>query len=447
MNDTISIHKFKRRKFLMGEDADKGEDKICKLPDSILHKILSLLPIEDVLRTSLLSKRWRYLWTSISDLDFFENSLFCRPFLADTNFVNSVERLLLLHDSSNIQKFHLKLDLSVCPLRVTTWIAAAVRCQVQEFDLSLPNEVPVVLPDNLFTCELLKKLKLQMNSIFIFPDLIHMTNLTTLHVTATFPYDRSTENLFSGCPLLQELVLHNCVWRHSDIITISVPNIRTLTISRDCLQPFPHGFYDSVRISAPKLTSLKCINYLSGEVFLCNLPSLVDAYIDIQGMKYMDVVVHERAIKLLGGVCKVKSLTVSNRTLPVGNAKLIFASYDIFRVPLPVFGNLTHLKVNSVHRHTSAELLHILRKSTNLESLEMPMVRNQKPSLVFSYCTLRHYDSILLENSDLDRILPECGGGCIFSKTFIAKCNGAGEDNNNLFRGHCAEFEDAKEDY
>lgn len=47
------------------------EDRISKLSDKILVKILTLLPARrDAIVTSVLSRRWRYLWTCISNLNF-----------------------------------------------------------------------------------------------------------------------------------------------------------------------------------------------------------------------------------------------------------------------------------------------------------------------------------------------------------------------------------------
>ncbi|OMP01228.1 hypothetical protein COLO4_12050 [Corchorus olitorius] len=44
------------------------EDRISTLPDSIIHHFLSLLPIKDAVKTGVLSKRWKDIWTSVPTL-------------------------------------------------------------------------------------------------------------------------------------------------------------------------------------------------------------------------------------------------------------------------------------------------------------------------------------------------------------------------------------------
>ncbi|XP_039164510.1 F-box/LRR-repeat protein At5g02910-like [Eucalyptus grandis] len=62
---------FKRRKSSGDRpDRTKGGDLISALPEEAIHRILSFLPVEDAVRTSVLSKRWRFTWTTTTSLVF-----------------------------------------------------------------------------------------------------------------------------------------------------------------------------------------------------------------------------------------------------------------------------------------------------------------------------------------------------------------------------------------
>ncbi|XP_023732932.1 F-box/FBD/LRR-repeat protein At1g13570 [Lactuca sativa] len=45
-------------------------DRISTLPQGIIEKILTLMPLQDAVKTSILSRKWRYCWTSMPKLTF-----------------------------------------------------------------------------------------------------------------------------------------------------------------------------------------------------------------------------------------------------------------------------------------------------------------------------------------------------------------------------------------
>ncbi|KAL7260472.1 hypothetical protein ACSBR1_006189 [Camellia fascicularis] len=78
-------------------------DRISMLHDSLLTHILSFLPIEDAIKTDVLSKRWQYLLTTLPSL------LFRLPYPDSVDrireFVTFVDKTLVLCNSSKIKKF------------------------------------------------------------------------------------------------------------------------------------------------------------------------------------------------------------------------------------------------------------------------------------------------------------------------------------------------------
>ncbi|KAM6580527.1 hypothetical protein CsatA_004301 [Cannabis sativa] len=51
------------------ESSMADEDRISKLPDALITHILSFLPTEEVVRTCLLSKRWKLICCTIMSIN------------------------------------------------------------------------------------------------------------------------------------------------------------------------------------------------------------------------------------------------------------------------------------------------------------------------------------------------------------------------------------------
>ncbi|KAL6215667.1 hypothetical protein ACLB2K_015095 [Fragaria x ananassa] len=114
-------------------------DRISALPDELVRQILGRMPTLDSVRTSVLSKRWNKLWTSVPNLDFndlrdfpndnADNDVQLRRPRCDS-FVRFVSTVLYTRDSIDIGKFSLSVRRPHHLAVIDDWICVAVRRNV-----------------------------------------------------------------------------------------------------------------------------------------------------------------------------------------------------------------------------------------------------------------------------------------------------------------------------
>lgn len=96
MEESAQIDRFVVKKPRMNDTNDNGEDIISNLPESVICRILSLLPTKDALRTCVLSKDWEYKWTSIDNIDINDRIRFFLKTTRKKSVVNFVDRIFIL---------------------------------------------------------------------------------------------------------------------------------------------------------------------------------------------------------------------------------------------------------------------------------------------------------------------------------------------------------------
>lgn len=114
-----------------------SEDWISALPDVVLHQILSFLELREAMETSILSKRWRYLWRFVPTLDF--GSWHVDEYPRIPTIVS--DSLSMFDDRAEIKKFRIELfnyvDSYVDTDRIDSWIQFAVKHKVKELCLNI----------------------------------------------------------------------------------------------------------------------------------------------------------------------------------------------------------------------------------------------------------------------------------------------------------------------
>ncbi|KAF0920205.1 hypothetical protein E2562_034019 [Oryza meyeriana var. granulata] len=138
----------------MADDAGDAPpcDYISDLPDNVLITILSLLPLDDAARSTVLSTRWRHLFPSTL-LDF-------RAFAPGRDVVTAVSTILAAHPAARVRSFRTRW-LYFPPeddTSVVGWLRDLAGRGVQELSLSF-RERWQRIPASLFACASLKRLQ------------------------------------------------------------------------------------------------------------------------------------------------------------------------------------------------------------------------------------------------------------------------------------------------
>ncbi|XP_057772041.1 F-box/LRR-repeat protein At3g26922-like [Salvia miltiorrhiza] len=256
-------------------EANSGElhdrDRLSELPDSLIIEILSLLDMKDVVRTSLLSQRWRNLWSTIPCLDLLEQT---------TSIISSV---LAQWKGPKILKFCLSFrSLTVGPSSVIdSWLLFAIEKHVEELFLVLTNwrdrdsyclpHDSYCLPQPLYSCSSITKLTLDHCKLRI-EENVQWNQLKILKIKSLDGLSGDAINqILLGAPRLEELLLKYLNIGENENFNIQSTSLKMLKIHM-CQWPST----TVLGIWAPNLLNFQIYARIDG-TFLLDVPSLADA--------------------------------------------------------------------------------------------------------------------------------------------------------------------------
>ncbi|KAK2362650.1 F-box/FBD/LRR-repeat protein [Trifolium repens] len=191
------------------------DDRISDLPSNVIDGILERLKIRDMVRTSILSEKWRYMWTHVPRLVFREK--FFEPYehLDYPSPVVSkiITQVLMLHNGP-IHKFLLFIPMyfnfKLTVKHLDRWVPLLSRRGVKHLELMNFETGLSHLPYIVFSCKELTKFKLGGINLSIPPDYSGFKRLLDLNLESVTFESGALESLISGCPLLEKLSIVYC---------------------------------------------------------------------------------------------------------------------------------------------------------------------------------------------------------------------------------------------
>ncbi|KAK9715251.1 hypothetical protein RND81_06G152800 [Saponaria officinalis] len=334
------------------EMKDKGNlDTISSLPDELLANILSFLPTLSAVQTSILSSRWRHLFTLTRNLSFNDREYFGTASLAQCeerklSFERFVYGVLALHRTSPIHKFSLKLKKTLiydCS-HLLLWTSAAILKGVQHLDLDIVNH-PNALPTCILNCQTLTILRIHTFGYDLsVPGVVCLPNLKTLDLHyIRFLDGDSVKRFFVGCSQLKELVVSNCQFT-TDHVRVSATKLQKLDLN--CCS-------GHVVIDAPNLANLShvCTDFIGVDVK--NLRSLISIKLTFDSPQVQVL------CDIIRGAVNARELI-----LDCGAAKFLAVTEDN---PIPTYSKLKRFELDYCYRDTWKYLMVWLANSPQLE--------------------------------------------------------------------------------
>ncbi|CAA7056498.1 unnamed protein product [Microthlaspi erraticum] len=351
-------------------------DRISNLPEALICHILSFLPTEDSAWTSLLSRKWRYLFAYSPNLNFDASVKRFHPgtsrrvrTLILSVLTSFVDRVLVWRGDAAVNKFSLKCGQGVDQERVNHWILNVLERGVSDLDLHVTLDGGP-LPAKVFESKSLVRLRIESENIHgVDVKDVLLPKLKTLYLNRVMLGEAEDwfEKLLSGCHVLEELALINVysdIWKRS----VSSKTIKRLTLScADC-----DNIPDTVWFDTPNVVYLDYSDYVGVKYTKVNFGSLVEARIDLKmnsDQRAHAVFGHlvGNARDFLMGICNVQTLYLSAHTLEV----LTFCCEST-----PVFKNLIHLTIQG-DKTGWESLPALLKNCPNLETLVFQGLRHR----------------------------------------------------------------------
>ncbi|CAN7115145.1 unnamed protein product [Brassica rapa subsp. narinosa] len=331
----------------LGSEEVTYPDRISQLPDDLLLRILSLVPVRTAMSTSLLSKRWKPVWKMMPMLVYDETC----PYIGSLGFDLFCGVSLPLHEALKT----LNLKLGKYSDSIDTLLFPNIGSNLLDMTINLNYYygyyTPIKFPNNLNVFKTLFVLKLQGKIVLDVVDSpVCFPSLKILHLTCVdFQCEESFTRLLSSCPVLEDLFLQRLCSGGRFLFNMSVPSLQRLSITSE---PAYYGSDEPrLEISTPCLKYLKIFDRCGYYNFLEDMPKLVEEDVSVDMSK------NENLLRVLSSV-----------------EHLVICLYPSMVLDLTdslIFNRLLHLELDVCNSFRSNLLLRLLKYFPNLQSLKL----------------------------------------------------------------------------
>lgn len=284
MNKKTGSSRFTENKRTMSSSTS---DVISNLPCDVLEKIFKCLLIRDVVRTSVLSKRWRYIWTTVPQL-IFGNMFFKGSNRATSNKLMMTVYQVVLQHHGPIHKFILSLKaLESCP-EIDQLINFVSKNGIKELTLHIYKGRPYKLPSSLFSCQDITHLELFFCVVKPPPAFKGFSRLLCLQLMEVDIAGDTISSLISTCPLLERLSIRSSSFDDLEIVALNLRFVRLAgSFSSICFKNTPHLAKVSMHL-ASSFENLVSERETSGPVMLIgSFPEIELLELDYYHLKAM----------------------------------------------------------------------------------------------------------------------------------------------------------------
>lgn len=298
-------------------------DRLSELPDSLIFDIFWFLPMTDVVRTTILSKRWKNLWTTTPYLNFsYEND----EYVDEDDFPSFVNLALLSWRGIKIQKFKIDHpgDWSLSK-HFDVWLRLAVDKNVEELYVHWREMQPeaYLVPQCLYSCSSLKVLSMEGCDLKI-KGIVKWNQLKSLRIkrVCLVGCERVFQKVMCGSPQLEVLILALC--DNEENLSIRSNSLKKLSIDnyvQDC-KPSEDSFHTVLKIWSPNLETLEISGVPYSKCLLLDVSSLTDATLGFYGVGLYELfddpcIFWEILRHIISAIHHVERLTLSDWCIKV----------------------------------------------------------------------------------------------------------------------------------